>query len=169
MSIKKSVIQFLTTAAALLVCLAALCPLTAFAADNKADITDETFNVDVDIAWGEMSFTYTPAHNLWNPATHAYDATAPAEWTAQSNHITVTNFGPAVRADFAATVSESISGVTAGFKTADSEEVSESLSVELAEAQTGTNPSTTVYLTFSGAISGNVESLATVTVTIIAK
>ena len=46
----------------------------------------------VDIAWTDMSFTYTDAsQGTWNPETHQYDGGAEAAWTASDDSITVTN------------------------------------------------------------------------------
>ena len=118
--------------ATLLVCFALPCPLTVHAAEGTTDITKEDFDVDVDIVWGAMSFTYSPQHELWDPATHTYQ-TMGAGWTIRGNDITVTNVGRrAIRADFTATVAEGITTVTANFKTeAQAKAVAPALSVEL--------------------------------------
>ena len=145
--------------------------LPAYATDNTADITDTTYNVDVDIAWGEMAFTYIPEHQIWNPKTHAYDAVVLAGWTAQGNDITVTNMGTrGVRADFSAAVNDAITTVEAGFKeTADAESIEKTYSMELAGADKSTEPKGTVYLDFAGTISEDYAELATITITIIAE
>lgn len=161
-------------ALALLLCLAVVAVQPAYATGSTADVTDETFAVDVDISWGAMSFTYTPEYTQWNPETHAYDATVPAAWTATGNSITVTNVGATgIRADFSATVTESLTkgdAVTVAFKTAaDAATGSTTLSLELAGASEETKPAGTVYFEFSGAISKAYTELATVTITIIAE
>lgn len=46
----------------------------------------------VDIAWGNLAFTYTDAfEGTWNPETHAYEGATPASWTPNNAEITVTN------------------------------------------------------------------------------
>lgn len=46
----------------------------------------------VDIAWGEMQFTYNKSGvNVWNPATHEYKLNTDDSWTASGNGITVKN------------------------------------------------------------------------------
>ena len=128
--------------------------------------------MSVDIEWGEMAFTYTPAHTIWNPATHDYDAPVEAAWTAEGNEITVTNQGSdVVRADFSCSIKDGVSGVSGGFRTAAAEALSSELSVELAAATffgLRTVPAT-VYFELSGAIDGDVSDLATITITIIAE
>ena len=160
---------------ALLLCLALNAVFPVYASGGTADITESKFNVDVDISWGEMSFTYTPEHNLWNPSTHAYDDKVEAAWTVKGNDITVKNVGEhGIRADFSAAVTDSLAEgdtVTAGFKTAaDAESAEASLSVEL-DGVNEENAVTeaTVYLDISGTISGDYATLATVTVTILAE
>lgn len=45
----------------------------------------------VDIAWDEMSFTYTAAgEGTWNPENHSYTGGSEASWSSSKN-ITVTN------------------------------------------------------------------------------
>jgi len=72
----------------LLLCLSMATP--AYAAGGSENITDGNL-VNVDISWGEMQFTYTDEHQLWNPNTHAYDRNVPAGWTAEENWILVQN------------------------------------------------------------------------------
>ena len=145
--------------------------LPAHATENAADITDTTYNVDVDIAWGEMSFTYIPEHQIWNPKTHAYDALVLAGWNAEGNDITVTNVGSrGVRADFSVEVNDAITTVEAGFKAAvDAENMEETYSMQLAGADKSTRPKGTVYLDFAGAIEEDCAELAVITITIIAE
>ncbi len=45
----------------------------------------------VDIAWTDMSFTYTGAGGgTWNPETHQYSGSSEGAWTASNDSITVT-------------------------------------------------------------------------------
>lgn len=46
----------------------------------------------VDIAWTDMSFTYTGAgEGTWDPETHQYSGSSEGAWTASNDSITVTN------------------------------------------------------------------------------
>ena len=48
----------------------------------------------VDIAWGDMAFTYTAAAGTWDPANHTYTGAEGGVWTVDKeggNTITVTN------------------------------------------------------------------------------
>ena len=80
---------------------------TAFAADqdgvNPGDYTADvkgTYQAvgsgavvySVDIAWTDMSFTYTGAgEGTWDPETHQYSGSSEGAWTASDDSITVTN------------------------------------------------------------------------------
>ena len=80
---------------------------TAFAADQDGVKTgDYTADVkgtyqaggsgavvySVDIAWTDMSFTYTGAgEGTWDPETHQYSGSSEGAWTASNDSITVTN------------------------------------------------------------------------------
>ena len=80
---------------------------TAFAADQTGVSTgDYTADVkgtyqagdsgdvvySVDIAWTNMSFTYTGAgEGTWDPETHQYSGSSEGAWTASNDSITVTN------------------------------------------------------------------------------
>ena len=80
---------------------------TAFAADQDGVETgDYTADVkgtyeagssgdvvySVDIAWTDMSFTYTGAgEGTWDPETHQYSGSSEGAWTASDDSITVTN------------------------------------------------------------------------------
>lgn len=80
---------------------------TAFAADQDG-VNTGNYNADVkgtyqagdsgavvysvDIAWTDMSFTYTGAgEGTWNPETHQYSGSSEGAWTASDDSITVTN------------------------------------------------------------------------------
>ena len=91
-------------AAAALVCTMST---TAFAADQTGVNTGEYSNnvkgtyqagssgavvYSVDIAWTDMSFTYTGAgEGTWDPETHQYSGSSEGAWTASDDSITVTN------------------------------------------------------------------------------
>ena len=102
--------------------LAAAMSVPAFAANSATNNgtagTDITINgkflagsaaadvISVDIAWDEMSFTYTEGgKGTWNPESHAYDGATVGGWTATNGtnpKITVTNHSNVdVQASFA--------------------------------------------------------------------
>ena len=57
----------------------------------QADGSDAVYSVD--IAWTDMSFTYTGAgEGTWDPETHQYSGgSSEGAWTASNDSITVTN------------------------------------------------------------------------------
>ena len=71
----------------------------------------------VDVAWGEMEFTYTVSgEKLWDPEKHDYTITVTDGWTATGNEITVTNHSnTAVKADFTYTARNGHNTVTGSF------------------------------------------------------
>ena len=93
----------------MLVAAALVCTMstTAFAADQTG-VDTGSYSADVkgtyqaggsgnvvysvDIAWTDMSFTYTGAgEGTWNPETHQYSGSSEGAWTASNDSITVTN------------------------------------------------------------------------------
>lgn len=87
----------LTLALALILSLA----IPAFAADlgGSHDVTakyqkseNEEAIYNVDIAWGELNFTYSEhTEKTWNPDTHTYDEDTNGGWDKTEAAITVTN------------------------------------------------------------------------------
>lgn len=71
----------------------------------------------VDVAWGEMEFTYTVSgEKLWDPEKHDYTISTSDSWTATGNEITVTNHSnTAVKAEFTYTASNGHNTVTGSF------------------------------------------------------
>lgn len=75
--------------------------VTAFASDlgGSKDVTakyEKTENEEtiyaVDIAWGDLSFTYSEnTEKTWNPNTHTYDTVTEGEWDKTEAAIKVTN------------------------------------------------------------------------------
>ena len=75
--------------------------ITAFAAElgGSRDVTakyektetEETI-YNVDIAWGDLAFTYSETtEKTWNPATHTYDTVTEGAWNKTEASIQVTN------------------------------------------------------------------------------
>lgn len=75
--------------------------VTAFASDlgGSKDVTakyeqteDEKPVYNVDLNWGDLTFTYTETvEKEWNPETHTYDTTTTGSWDKTETTITVTN------------------------------------------------------------------------------
>ena len=118
--------------------------------------------ISVDVAWGEMEFTYTDAaEGTWNPATHTYENAGTASWSAKGNTITVTNHSNVpVNAKFAFAKNEENQDIEGTF---DKDalhlyraEVGSALDSEQGEAT----------FTISGTFDGIASSLGTITVSI---
>ncbi len=122
----------------------------------------------VDIAWGDMAFTYTAGSaGTWDPATHSVTGGTGGAWKADSeggNKITVTNHSNAeVTATLTYTAETAFNGISGTFGNA---------TLNLATA-VGTTPSTAPsdYTTLS--LSGKLDSgtangtkIGTITVTL---
>ena len=76
----------------------------------------------VDIAWGDMAFTYTAAAGTWDPAKHAYTGAEGGVWTVDKdggNTITVTNHSNAdVTAAFSYAADAGFTGISGSFDNA---------------------------------------------------
>ena len=94
--------------------------LAAQPASVTADIIGTGPEISVEIAWDDMSFTYTaPSKGTWNPETHAYENSTEGGWTADGGNITVTNNGSeTVAASFSYSPAEGMSGITGVFSQA---------------------------------------------------
>lgn len=150
-----------------LVCLVLLLGLrmdvSATALGGTENINDGN-QVNVDISWGEMKFTYTDAHQLWDPTAHEYSRDVPAQWDAEDNWITITNSGErTMKAEL--TVKMLVGGVTGKF-------------LETENAETGTDTYTrafdkaeteTIWFELQGAIDTTYEKLGEIIITIIAQ
>lgn len=122
--------------------------------------------VSVDIAWGEMQFTYSVGGtHTWDPVNHEYKDNTSASWTASGNTVTVTNHSNvAIKAELSFAAESAYSGITGSF--------GEDATLLLATA-VGTNkdaaPSDTANLTLSGTLASNVTTstkVGTITVKI---
>ena len=94
--------------------------LAAQPASVTADIIGTGPEISVEIAWDDMSFTYTaPSKGTWNPETHQYDNVTEGGWTSAGGNITVTNNGSeTVAASFSYSPAEGMSGITGVFSQA---------------------------------------------------
>ena len=121
----------------------------------------------VDIAWGDMAFTYTAAAGTWDPAKHAYTGAEGGVWTVDKdggNTITVTNHSNAdVTAVFSYAAAESFTGISGSFDNA-SLALKTAVGTEVANA-----PSGTAALTLDGALGSDTTAnttIGTITVTL---
>ena len=165
-------------AAAALVCTMST---TAFAADQDGVKTgDYTADVNgtyqagisgdvvysVDIAWTDMSFTYTGAgEGTWDPETHQYSGSSEGAWTASDDSITVTNHSnAAVKATAKFEADSGYESTTMSFGNNEAT-VATAVGTEVASA-----PSATITVTPGGTLaeSANGGKIGTITVSIAA-
>ena len=129
-----------------------------------ANPNDEVISVDV--SWGAMSFTYTPANDgTWNPADHTYTNAPEATWTCaeNANKITVTNHSNVdVTATFA--FNATAQGITGTF-TNTSLDLDAGVENKYNEADTDS----TKFNITGGSIAADNNNLGTITVTIAKK
>ena len=151
---------------------------TAFAADQDGVSTgDYTADVkgtyqagavvySVDIAWTDMSFTYTGAgEGTWNPETHQYSGSSEGAWTASNDSITVTNHSnAAVKATASYKAETGYESTTMTFGNNEAT-VATAVGTEVASA-----PSATITVTPGGTLaeSANGGKIGTITVNIAA-
>ena len=121
----------------------------------------------VDIAWGDMAFTYTAAAGTWDPANHTYTGADGGTWKVDKeggNTITVTNHSNAdVTAAFSYAAAEGFTGISGTFDNA-SLALKTAVGTEVANA-----PSGTAALTLDGALDSNTTAnttIGTITVTL---
>lgn len=165
-------------AAAALVCTMST---TAFAADQDG-VGTGSYNTDVkgtyhagssgdvvysvDIAWTDMSFTYTGAgEGTWNPETHQYEGGTEASWTDSNASVTVINHSNAavtVTASFEALPGYETTSMTFGNNGAT---VATAEGTEFAKA-----PSATITVTPGGTLAESADGgkIGTITVSIAA-
>ena len=120
----------------------------------------------VDIAWTDMSFTYTDAgEGTWDPETHEYNGGADAAWTDSNDSITVTNHSNAAvkaTAKFEADSGYESTTMTFGNNEAT---VATAVGTEVASA-----PSATITVTPGGTLAESADGgkIGTITVSIAA-
>ena len=121
----------------------------------------------VDIAWGDMAFTYTAAAGTWDPANHTYTGAEGGVWKVDKeggNTITVTNHSNTdVTAAFNYAPAEGFTGIRGTFD-------KESLALKTAVGTEVANaPSGTAALTLDGALGSDTTAnttIGTITVTL---
>lgn len=175
--------------AALFLSLALVCSVnaSAFAADTSPKTVDQiggsaVANVTgtyekgqsgaaiykVDIAWTDLSFTYTSgSQGTWDPDSHTYTGAAEGGWGSQSGTITVTNHS---NAGITATPSYE---ATTGYESAGMEFTQTSLQLGTADNGNGENGAGketggTLTVTPTGTLPENTngDTIGTITVTI---
>lgn len=122
---------------------------------------------NVDIAWGDMAFTYTAAAGTWDPANHTYTGAEGGVWTVDKdggNTITVTNHSNTdVTAAFSYAAASGFDGIRGSFD-------KESLALKTAVGTEVANaPSGTAALTLDGALGSDTTAnttIGTITVTL---
>ena len=154
---------------------------TAFAADQDGVKTgDYTADVNgtyqagisgdvvysVDIAWTDMSFTYTGAgEGTWDPETHQYSGSSEGAWTASDDSITVTNHSnAAVKATAKFEADSGYESTTMSFGNNEAT-VATAVGTEVASA-----PSATITVTPGGTLAESADGgkIGTITVSIAA-
>ena len=152
---------------------------TAFAADQDG-VNTGSYSADVkgtyqaggavvysvDIAWTDMSFTYTGAgEGTWDPETHQYSGSSEGAWTASDDSITVTNHSnAAVKATASYQAETGYESTTMTFGNNEAT-VATAVGTEVASA-----PSATITVTPGGTLaeSANGGKIGTITVSIAA-
>ena len=161
-----------------------LAPLSAYAetissaggtasCDVKATYTTDTSGgtggtvYSVDIAWGDMAFTYTAAAGVWDPKTHTTTSSTGGVWTVNNtdgDKITVTNHSnTAVTATINYTPASGYEGITGSF---------DKTSLDLATAvgtEVSNAPKATAALSLDGALDSATAAnttIGTITVTL---
>lgn len=161
-----------------------LAPLSAYAdtisavggtasCDVKATYTTDTSGgaggtvYSVDIAWGDMAFTYTAAAGIWDPATHTTTSATGGVWTVNNtdgDKLTVTNHSnTAVTATFSYAAASGYDGISGSF---------DKTSLDLATAfgtEVSNAPKDSAVLTLSGALDSSTTAntkIGTITVTL---
>ena len=120
----------------------------------------------VDIAWTDMSFTYTGAgEGTWDPETHQYEGGTEASWTDSNASVTVTNHSnAAVKATASYQAETGYESTTMTFGNNEAT-VATAVGTEVASA-----PSATITVTPGGTLaeSANGGKIGTITVSIAA-
>ena len=121
----------------------------------------------VDIAWGDMEFTYTAAAGVWDPVTHTITGADGGTWSATNtggNQIKVTNHSnTAVTATFSYAAASGYEGISGSF---------DKTSLDLATAvgtEVSNAPSDSAALSLSGALASTATTstkIGTITVTL---
>ena len=121
----------------------------------------------VDIAWGDMAFTYTAAAGVWDPATHTITGADGGTWkekTDGGNTIKVTNHSNTeVTATFSYAAASGYEGISGTFDNAPLH-LATAVGTEVSNA-----PNDSAALSLSGALDSNTTAgtkIGTITVTL---
>ncbi len=122
--------------------------------------------ISIDIAWGEMQFTYNVNGSKdWNAVNHQYVDNVSESWTAKGNDVTVTNHSNvAIKAELSFATESAYDGITGSF----GENATLLLDTAVGTAKEAA-PSATANLTLSGALAStvtNITKVGTITVKI---
>ena len=137
----------------------------------KAEETQEIVSVEVN--WGEMKFTYSPAaKGTWNPTNHEYENRQEAKWSCSGNDITVTSRSNVpLTATLKYTSADEFNGIAGKFvNTQNAEFTNNTMDIPSAEGtEVENSPTVTAYLILDGALDKNTANWSvsgTVTITI---
>ncbi len=122
-------------------------------------------DVNVQISWEEMNFTYIDSYGTWNPATHEAGTKEADIWKATGNNITVANNSTnrSIDARFVAKKSDAVTdNITVYFNKDE-----QLTSYDTGEIAPKNSANVTVHI--AGKITESYEEIAQVTVSIIAK
>ena len=121
----------------------------------------------VDIAWGDMAFTYTAAAGVWDPGTHTITGADGGTWSATNtggNQIKVTNHSnTAVTATFSYAAASGYEGISGSFDKT-SPDLATAVGTEVSNA-----PKDSAALSLSGALDSATAAnttIGTITVTL---
>ena len=121
----------------------------------------------VDIAWGDMEFTYTAKAGVWDPATHTITGADGGTWKVNNeggNKITVTNHSnTGVTATFSYAAASGYDSISGSFSN-DSLNLATAVGTEVSNA-----PSDSAALSLSGPLASSTPAsttIGTITVTL---
>lgn len=136
-----------------------------YRADSSGGAGGKVYSVD--IAWGDMAFTYTAAAGTWDPANHTYTGAEGGVWTVDKdggNTITVTNHSNTdVTAEFRYAAADGFGDISGSFD-------HDSLTLQTAVGTTvEAAPKATTSLSLNGALGSTTADntkIGTITVTL---
>ena len=142
-------------------------PITQIGGTDAKDVkatyaADQTAGTvySVDIAWGNMQYTYTiESEGTWDPSTHQYTGKSEGQWSCDTgaNQVTVTNHSnAAVKANFSYVSEEGYDGITGTFDQ-NTKDLATAEGTEVLNA-----PKATSTLSLSGALKKNVTTPTTI-------
>ena len=124
-----------------------------YATYQEAEKPDTIYSVDID--FGDMKFTYTaPSKGTWDAENGEYVVSTEAEWSSDTNDITVTNKSNApITAKFQYEPLDGFDNVGGNFLNADKTTVTDPVELKSADDSSAEGiTSTTVFLDLTGAL-----------------